>query len=127
MSAYQAGERNSPSTPSLGRRIATETKQAFKTTEFWSFVVLSIAILISAAVISGGDNSDDQFIARNAWLFVAILAGAYMVSRGLAKSGSYEKERQRTDDGGNRLAERLKGDTDAGADSASRREPAQRR
>ena len=34
---------------STAGRLATETKQAFKTTEFWSFVVIVAAILISAA------------------------------------------------------------------------------
>jgi hypothetical protein len=66
----------------------TETKQAFKTTEFWAMVGLVTAILISAAVINGGDNATDEFIARNAWLYVSILGGAYVISRGLAKSGS---------------------------------------
>jgi hypothetical protein len=72
------------------RRLATETKQAFKTTEFWAMVGLIVAILISAAVINGGDNGDDQFIARQAWLYVSILGAGYFISRGLAKSGSRE-------------------------------------
>jgi hypothetical protein len=42
------------------RRLATETKQAFKTTEFWAMVGLIVAILISAAVINGGDNGTDE-------------------------------------------------------------------
>lgn len=70
------------------RRLVTETKQAFKTTEFWAMVALVVAILVSAAVIKGGDDGTDQFIARNAWLYVSILGGAYFISRGLAKSGS---------------------------------------
>jgi hypothetical protein len=72
------------------RRLTTETKQAFKTTEFWAMVGLVVAILISAAVINGGDNGTDEFIARHAWLYVSILGAGYMVSRGLAKSGSRE-------------------------------------
>jgi hypothetical protein len=47
-----------------------------------------VAILVSAAAIKGGDDGTDQFIARNAWLYVSILGGAYFISRGLAKSGS---------------------------------------
>src|SRR5688500_18523144 len=42
---------------SLGRtarRLATETKQAFTTTEFWAMVGLVVAILVSAAAIKGG-------------------------------------------------------------------------
>ena len=70
------------------RRLATETKAAFKTTEFWAMLGLIVAILVSAAVINGGDNGTDEFIARQAWLYVAILGGAYFISRGLAKSGS---------------------------------------
>src|SRR5687767_1177512 len=72
------------------RRLATETKQAFKTTEFWAMVGLVLAILISAALIDGGDNGTDEFIARQAWLYVSILGAGYFISRGLAKSGSYE-------------------------------------
>ena len=70
------------------RRLRTETKAALKTTEFWGMVGLIVAILISAALIKGGDNGTDEFIARQAWLYVAILGGAYFISRGLAKSGS---------------------------------------
>jgi uncharacterized membrane protein YcjF (UPF0283 family) len=70
-----------------------ETKASFKTTEFWAMIVLVLSILISAAVINGGDNGTDEFIARNAWLYVSILGAGYFVSRGLAKSGSYEPDR----------------------------------
>jgi len=74
------------------RRLSTETKQAFKTTEFWAMVVVIVGILVSAAVIKGGDTApgSDEFIAKQAWLYVAIVAVGYMVSRGLAKSGSRE-------------------------------------
>jgi hypothetical protein len=72
----------------VARRLVTETKQAFKTTEFWAMLGLVVAILVSAAVIKGGDNGTDQFIAKQAWLYVSILGGAYFVSRGLAKAGS---------------------------------------
>ena len=51
---------------------------------------LVVAILISAAVINGGDNGTDEFIARQAWLYVSILGAGYFISRGLAKSGSSE-------------------------------------
>jgi hypothetical protein len=82
------------------RRLATETKQAFKTTEFWSFVAIVVAILVSAAAIKGGDTGGtDEFIARQAWLYVAIVTGAYLISRGLAKSGSREPYTERLDEG----------------------------
>jgi hypothetical protein len=70
-----------------------ETKASFKTTEFWAMIVLVAAILISAALIKGGDNGTDEFIAKQAWLYVSILGAGYFVSRGLAKSGSYEPDR----------------------------------
>jgi hypothetical protein len=77
------------------RRLAErnhETKASFKTTEFWAMVVLVVSILLSAALIKGGDNGTDEFIARNAWLYVSILGAGYFISRGLAKSGSYEPD-----------------------------------
>ena len=86
------------------RRLTTETKQAFKTTEFWAMVGVVAAILISAAVIKGGDTrGTDEFIARQAWLYVAIVAGAYFIGRGLAKSGTrdpYTTEVGEDGDGG---------------------------
>ncbi len=49
------------------RRFATETKQAFKTTEFWAMAAVIVAILVSAAAIKGGDSGGtDEFIARQA-------------------------------------------------------------
>jgi hypothetical protein len=82
------------------RRLTTETKQAFKTTEFWAMVGVVVAILVSAAVIKGGDtNGTDEFIARQAWLYVAIVAGAYFISRGLAKSGSSDPYTESREDG----------------------------
>jgi hypothetical protein len=63
-------------------------KAGIQTTEFWAMVGLVVAILISAAVIKGGDDGTDPFIARHAWLYVSIPGGAYFISRGLAKSGS---------------------------------------
>jgi hypothetical protein len=81
------------------RRLTTETKQAFKTTEFWGMVGVIVGILISAAVITGGDSDGDEFIARQAWLYVAIVAGAYFIGRGLAKSGSRDPYTESREDG----------------------------
>jgi hypothetical protein len=73
------------------RRLSTETKAAFKTTELAAYVAAVIAVLIAAAVVSGdGPGDPDGFVARQAWLYVTILTVGYMVSRGLAKSGSRE-------------------------------------
>src|SRR5687767_5765186 len=86
---------DTPRTNGLRARIAErnhETKAAIKTTEFWAMLGLVVAILASAALIKGGDNGTDEFIAKQAWLYVSILGGAYFISRGLAKSGSYEPD-----------------------------------
>jgi len=73
------------------RRLTTETKHAFKTTEFAAMLAVILGILISAAAIKGGDTrGTDEFVARQAWLYVSIVAGAYFISRGLAKSGSHD-------------------------------------
>jgi hypothetical protein len=95
--------------PSLGRRFVTETKAAFKTTEFWAMVIVIVGILICAAAINGGDNGTDEFIAKQAWLYVSIVTGAYLVSRGLAKSGSSDP--YGSDSGQNR-ARNENGDSD---------------
>ena len=57
-------------------------------------------ILVSAAVINGGDShGTDEFVARQAWLYVAIVAGAYFIGRGLAKSGARDPYTEDRDDG----------------------------
>ncbi len=78
-------------------RLTTETKHAFKTTEFWTMVAIVAGILIASMVVGdgdsggdGGENANDAFPAVRAWLYVAIVGSAYMVSRGLAKAGSRE-------------------------------------
>jgi hypothetical protein len=72
------------------RRLTTETKAAFKTTELIAYVVVSIAVLVAAAVTDNGADGQG-FGAERAWLFVTLLTIGYMVSRGLAKSGSRER------------------------------------
>ena len=76
------------------RRLATETKASFKTSEFMAFVAVLIGILIAAGVVDESNNGG--FGAKQAWLYVTILTVGYMVSRGLAKAGSrqpYDEDR----------------------------------
>jgi hypothetical protein len=74
-------------TNSQSRRISTETKASFKTTELIAYVAAVLGVLIASAVID--INADGQgFGARHAWFYVTLLTVGYMVSRGLAKSGS---------------------------------------
>jgi len=77
------------------RRRSTETKAAFKTTEFIAYVVITVAVLIASLVVDGNGNGDnggagDYFRADRAWFYVVLLTIGYMVSRGLAKAGSRE-------------------------------------
>ena len=80
--------------PDHGRRLTTETKSAFKTTEMIAFVLAVFGVLIAAAIV---DQSDAGGLgAKQAWLYVTILTVGYMVCRGLAKSGSsqpYDEDR----------------------------------
>ena len=67
---------------------STETKSALKTTELIAYVVAVAGVLIAAAIV---DQSDAGGLgAKQAWLYVTILTVGYMISRGLAKSGSRE-------------------------------------
>ena len=70
-------------------RLVTETKAAFKTTEFYAYVATFAMILIAGAVIKQKDNVD-AFRADKVWLYIPILTVGYMIARGLAKSGSRE-------------------------------------
>ena len=67
------------------RRLATETKQAFKTTEFWVYVVAVLAVVIAGTV---DDAEGSAFGADKVWLYVTLLTIGYMIARGLAKAGS---------------------------------------
>jgi len=69
-------------------RRATETKAAFKTTEMIAYVAAVIGVLIAAAMVD--ESNAGGFGAQQAWLYVTILTVGYMISRGLAKSGSRE-------------------------------------
>ena len=67
-------------------RRSTETKAAFKTTELIAYLAATVAVLVAAAIV---DNADGGGLgAKQAWLYVTLLTIGYMVSRGLAKSGS---------------------------------------
>jgi hypothetical protein len=65
------------------RRVSTETKSSYKTTELIAYVVAVVGVLVASATV---DRSD--FGAQEAWFYVTLLTIGYMVSRGLAKSGS---------------------------------------
>ncbi len=70
------------------RRLTTETKASFKTTEFFAFLAVLAGILIAGAMVDSSDAGG--YGAKQVWLYATILTVGYMVSRGLAKSGSYD-------------------------------------
>jgi hypothetical protein len=67
-------------------RESTETKASTKTSEFFVYVIAAAAILIASLVVDG-------FNATEGWMFFTYLSIGYMISRGLAKSGSREPYR----------------------------------
>ncbi len=73
-----------------GRRLSTETKASFKTTEFFAYLVVLAGILIAGAVTKASSygGHHDPFRADKVWLYATILTVGYMVSRGIAKAGS---------------------------------------
>ncbi|WP_205699602.1 hypothetical protein [Conexibacter sp. SYSU D00693] len=73
-----------------GRRQTTETKAAFMTTEFFSYLLTFALLLIAGNAVEGNEGGSDYFAADKVWLYITILTVGYMVSRGLAKSGSRE-------------------------------------
>ncbi|MFF7450141.1 MULTISPECIES: hypothetical protein [unclassified Streptomyces] len=71
-------------------RTRTETKPAFKTTELFVYAASVIAVLIASLAVGDGSDGVDRFPADQAWLYVTLLSIGYLISRGLAKSGSHE-------------------------------------
>ena len=69
------------------RRLTTETKAAFKTTELIVYVLAVAGVLIASALTDNGQDGQG-FGAEHAWFFVTLLTIGYMISRGLAKSGT---------------------------------------
>ena len=82
-----ADSRSGSRVGNTARRLTTETKQFFKTSEFFAFVLMVIAILIAGNSIEGEEGGADFFAADKVWLYITILTVGYMISRGIAKSG----------------------------------------
>ena len=75
------------------RRLTTETKAAFKTTEFMAYIAMLVGIFVAGAVSKATDyaGSHDAFRADRVWLYATVLTVGYMISRGIAKAGSRER------------------------------------
>lgn len=68
------------------RRISTETKASYKTTELVVYVLAVVGVLIASAVA----DAESDFGTQEAWFYITLLTIGYMISRGLAKAGSRE-------------------------------------
>jgi hypothetical protein len=82
----------STETTSAGRGrqidVPTESKAAYKTTEFYIYLVVAVLTLIASLLIDTSHGHNDYFRGDKAWFYIVLLTIGYLVSRGLAKSGS---------------------------------------
>jgi hypothetical protein len=82
---------NNAGAPQVHRRAdtseSTETKSSYKTTELIVYVLAVAGVLIASMIV------DASFGADPAWRYVTYLTVGYMISRGLAKSGSRDPYR----------------------------------
>ena len=73
-------------------RVARETKPSFKTTELIVYVLSVLGVLIASWVIDVNEDGQ-RFSAYQGWFLVTLLTIGYLISRGLAKSGSRDETR----------------------------------
>jgi hypothetical protein len=71
-------------------RRSTETKASFKTTELMVYIAAVVGVLVASAAVGATHAHVDYFRADKAWFYIVLLTIGYVVSRGLAKSGSRE-------------------------------------
>ena len=81
----QPGSTSTRREVTVERGLSTETKASFKTTEFFAYIAAVIGVLGAAVIVDATD-----FGGQDAWLFLTLLTIGYMISRGLAKSGTPE-------------------------------------
>ena len=86
MATSQGGRREARVQVRRPVRAGTETRPSWKTSELLVFLLLAAGIFVAAQHV--GSSGANAFTAQRAWLYVTILGAAYMISRGLAKSGS---------------------------------------
>jgi glycerol uptake facilitator-like aquaporin len=81
------GQRNGHDVAEQARRYVhtPETKEFFRTSEFVIWLVMTICLFIAAAV-------HNNFSAEQAWPLAIGLSAAYILSRGIAKSGARRGE-----------------------------------
>ena len=86
LSAQGAAPRVHTRETDAGLERSTETKASTKTSEFYVYLLGVAAILIASLIMDG-------FNATEGWMYFTFLSIGYMISRGLAKSGSRDPYR----------------------------------
>jgi hypothetical protein len=71
-------------------RRSTETKASFKTSELMVYLGAVAGVLLASLLVGTTHAHVDYFRADKAWFYIVLLSIGYLVSRGLAKSGSRE-------------------------------------
>ena len=90
--ARNADAPNANGSTRVTTRRGAETRAFYKTTEFMVFIVATAGVLLASYLVKATDGRGDYFLADKAWLYIVILSVGYMVSRGLAKSGSRHRD-----------------------------------
>jgi hypothetical protein len=90
MAANPSATRGSGQLRRSTARLSTETKHSLMTSELYIYFAVTIGVLIAGLVTKAGDGHDDRLNAHDTWIIVAIVTAGYLLSRGLAKSGSRE-------------------------------------
>lgn len=71
-------------------QASVETKPSFKTTELIVYVLSVVGVLIASLVVDVSQDGQG-FSAYQGWFLVTLLTVGYLISRGLAKSGSHDR------------------------------------
>ena len=76
------------------RTRGEETKPSFKTSELAVYVVAVLGVLIASYVVGdrAANDGSDIFAADKAWWYITLLTIGYLISRGLAKSGTRSRD-----------------------------------
>jgi hypothetical protein len=73
------------------RRLSTETKASFKTTELLAYIGAVVGVIVMSYLVKTTNSHADYFRADKAMFYVVLLTLGYLASRGLAKSGSRDQ------------------------------------
>ena len=76
------------------RAHGDETKPSWKTTELFAYLAAVAGVLIASYVVGdrAANDGSDIFAADKAWWYITLLTIGYLISRGLAKSGTRSRD-----------------------------------